>query len=678
LSELLAALPEKIEPVRRSRAFWLRLLLGVFVLLSLLVVYVALVVITSYGAWSHLASDALTAAVRRLFVNPVAYAAFCVAGPILCVFLVKPVLTMSGSKRSGVKLDRSVETSLFAYVDRLCALQAAPAPRQIRVDTDINASAGLRHGLISLFRDDLALSIGLPLVRAMTLREFTGVLAHEFGHFAHGGAMRLDYLIRMVIHFLRRIAYERDGFDEALVEASRLFLDIEITGVLWLFALFMLGVQGFLWLARMLMRGMAWVGLAASGALLREMEYDADRHEARVAGGESFAVTMDKLTMLNAARQAALSLQEQWWQSRRLADDVPTLVMAVAKQIEDQPEVVQKIRKTAMEATTGRFDTHPALRDRLASVAREAEPGAITLDAPASALFRDIEGLCKAATLAQYHDLLGFSIKNAVLIPVAELLNEYASDRGASERLARFTQGCPVAVCGLKLCPPDPATPDGTIGPEEAVRQLRSTRQRVLDLSPEAIESVRRLEEARDRHARLDLDAALIRASLPVRAPSAGLETAVEAKRQAAIEVHSASRELVPFSEALSDRLRVALRLRQAPHLAAALRQIPGAVDPSRCRMLATTLAALDASHADRDRLRTRLALLLGILQRVATEPSSRLIYSMAGEVSEEIRKILKTIRDALDAVPHPFSTAVKVADETAGSVTIGVQVGSV
>src|SRR5206468_1593590 len=80
-------------------------------------------------------------------------------------------------------IDRSAEPRLFAFVDRLCAAQGAPAPRQIRVDTDVNASAALRHGLISLFRDDLTLTIGLPLARAMTLRELTGVLAHEFGHF---------------------------------------------------------------------------------------------------------------------------------------------------------------------------------------------------------------------------------------------------------------------------------------------------------------------------------------------------------------------------------------------------------------------------------------------------------------------------------------------------------------
>src|SRR3954454_10913275 len=246
LDELLSALPERIEPVRRPRTFRIRLAYALLTLLAVSAVYIALVVVTSYGVWSHLASEELAAGVRRLFVEPALYAAFCVAGPILCLFLVKPLFTARRAKPPGLTLDRSAEPRLFAFVERLCAAQGAPAPRRIRVDNEVNASAGLRHGLISLLRDDLELTIGLPLARAMSLRELTGVLAHEFGHFSQGGAMRLAYLTRVTTVFLQRIAYERDGFDETLIELGRFrfFLDIRITVVMLAFTLFMLGVQG--------------------------------------------------------------------------------------------------------------------------------------------------------------------------------------------------------------------------------------------------------------------------------------------------------------------------------------------------------------------------------------------------------------------------------------------------
>lgn len=681
LHELLSALPAALEPVQRSRSFRLRLVLVGIVLTALLAVYVALVVVTSYGVWSHVASERFVAMVRRLLVYPVAYGAFCVAGPILCVFLVKPLFTMWAPQRAGVTLDRSLETQLFAYVDRLCELQRAPAPRQICVNLDINASASLRHGLIGLFRDDLKLTIGLPLVRAMTLREFTGVLAHEFGHFAQGSAMRLSHLIRVAINLLLRIAYERDGFDRALVEASqfRAFLDIRVTLLICLFALFMLGVQGFLWLARMLMRGLAWVGLAASGSLLREMEYDADRHEARIAGGESFAVVSDQLTLLQASQGMTLSILSRLWQSRRLVDDMPALLFDVARQLNNQPEVVEQIRKQAMEAVTGRLDTHPAPRDRLASVAREAEPGSITLDAPASCLFSNLDQLCKRATHTQYEDMLGSAMRNAVIVPVAELMHAQQDDPGAITRLGRFTQGCPLGPFILKPDSPDTAAFAATAEPDDLARQLETTRQRVLDLSAAAVEASRRLAAARKRHTDLAFEAAFLKVAYPFPAPSAERETAIEARRQATIEIRAITRELEPFTEAITDRLRTALQLGRDPRVAAMLSQTPATTDRAHCDSLAKALVAIGNIKDLREGLESRLALLCKVFQRAETEAGSPILHRLVCDATEEVRTILMKIQDALDAVPHPFSTAVKVSDKPApGPLSIGANMGSI
>ena len=52
---------------------------------------------------------------------------------------------------------------------------------------DLRANVHLAHcqlaiRAMSLLSNDLVLSIGLPLVAALSLREFACVLAHEFGH----------------------------------------------------------------------------------------------------------------------------------------------------------------------------------------------------------------------------------------------------------------------------------------------------------------------------------------------------------------------------------------------------------------------------------------------------------------------------------------------------------------
>jgi hypothetical protein len=116
--------------------------------------------------------------------------------------------------------------------------------------------------------------------------------------------------------------------------------------------------------------------------------------------------------------------------------------------------------ETELEATTGWLDTHPATRDRLASVAREAEPGMFTLDAPASALFGDLEGLRRAATLAEYRDMIGSSIDGAAILPVTALLDEAEGDREEVERLARFNHGCSRAACRVRLIASEIAASD--------------------------------------------------------------------------------------------------------------------------------------------------------------------------------------------------------------------------
>jgi Zn-dependent protease with chaperone function len=682
--DLISALPDRIEPVRRSRAYRLRLAMAALALLLVLIIYAALVVITSYGVWSHFFSDEFAAAVRGIFVQPLAYVAFCIAGPILSVFLVKPIFTMRSAAQPGMTLDRSTEPRLFAFVERLCAAQGAPAPRKIRVDTDINASASLRHGLISLFRDDLVLTVGLPLARTMTVRELTGVLAHEFGHFAQGGAMRLSYLIRTTLFLMLRIVHERDGLDEILIELGRfrIFLDARITIFLWLLALFMRGVQGFLWLARGLLRGLVWLGMVATGALLREMEYDADRHEARVSGSEAFAAVGKRLTVLAAAANASRALQERWWQSGRLADDLPALIAAAADRLSARPGVVEEIVDRAMQAPTGRFDTHPALRDRLASVAKEAEPGAFRVDAPASVLFADLDGLCRAATLVTYRAAIGSAFTRALIVPVADLLLEVEGDPAASGRMARFAQGCPITACRVAVGPADIIATDAATGRDEALRSLEIARQRVVELAPAAAEAARRLDEARGRHGRFGLAIALIQAHCPVDPDLSGMpaidaETAIAARRQAGIDLQAAGRDLAPISEALSDRLRAALRLRPAPDVAGGLPSGgAGTADLARCEAMVVALAALDSVRRDIDDLQSRLGLILGLLQRAANDARFTPLLHRAYDTRKEVGQLIKTIRAAVDGVPYPYPAVSLAPQQGSETPTIGAFLG--
>ena len=63
---------------------------------------------------------------------------------------------------------------------------------------------------------DVVLTIGLPLAAGLTIQEFAGVLAHEFGHFAQGAGMKLTYLIRATSAWFAREGLLPEAIDHAL------------------------------------------------------------------------------------------------------------------------------------------------------------------------------------------------------------------------------------------------------------------------------------------------------------------------------------------------------------------------------------------------------------------------------------------------------------------------------
>lgn len=51
------------------------------------------------------------------------------------------------------------------------------------------------------------------LYLGLTVRQLAGVIAHEFGHFTQGTAMRLTYLVGQVNLWFARVVYQRDAWD---------------------------------------------------------------------------------------------------------------------------------------------------------------------------------------------------------------------------------------------------------------------------------------------------------------------------------------------------------------------------------------------------------------------------------------------------------------------------------
>jgi Zn-dependent protease with chaperone function len=431
-SPLLAALSQPISPVRSSLGYRLGLVLVALVMLLLPLLYVALVGLVIYGVYWHAVHDLAILEGKggsrgRLFI----YITPLIIGIILILFMIKPLFAKRRAKTHPLTLARNEEPTLHAFVDRLCEIVRAPKPTRIDVDTAVNASASFGEGVLSFLRSDLVLTIGLPLVAGLTLRQLTGVLAHEFGHFAQGGAMRLTYLIRHINAWFARVVYERDSWDDWLANASH---DAGHWGITIIVAL----ARFFVWLTRWILWVLMFIGHLVSSIMLRQMEYDADRYEARVAGSETFVQTAEKLVALNAAADAAFSDLSSAWQERRLCDDLPALIRW--RETDMPLDVRTAVTKHTRALDTGWLDTHPSDADRIASARRENTPGVFMVEAPASALFWDFCDLCRRATVAFYHQQLEGMVRPENLVATDRLVAERGQKREKLQSLRRYFQ----------------------------------------------------------------------------------------------------------------------------------------------------------------------------------------------------------------------------------------------
>src|SRR5205814_4243365 len=154
---------------------------------------------------------------RAAIMAVVIYIAPLVIGAIVIVFMFKPLFAPPAKEGRRRSLTPTSDPLLFEFVERICALVGAAMPRRIDIDCDINASASFRRGWLSLILGrDLVLTIGMPLAAGLSLQQFAGVLAHEFGHFSQGAGMRLTYVVRSINMWFLRVVYQRDEWDEWL------------------------------------------------------------------------------------------------------------------------------------------------------------------------------------------------------------------------------------------------------------------------------------------------------------------------------------------------------------------------------------------------------------------------------------------------------------------------------
>lgn len=645
----LAAFNGEIVPHRTSPLYLTGLALVAFAMVLLPVIYVGLIGLAGYGTYYHATHHTSILYWHGFrFAKALVYATPIVAGTTLVIFMLKPLFAKQVRQAVAYSLDPRQEPLLFSLIERICTLVGAPIPRRVDLNCQVNAAASFRRGLLSLVRNDLVLTIGLPLAAGLNMRQFAGVLAHEFGHFAQGAGMRLSYLIRQINCWFARVVYERDQWDVQLDQAAN--------ATDWRTGVVLQVARGAVWLTRRILWVLMQAGHAASCFMLRQMEYDADGYACQVAGSDAFVDTTMRLHTLNlAARTVSDDLQESW-KSERLPDDVPALTHRKAALF--SPELQQQIQTTVTKRKTGLFDTHPADADRIQAAQTLNAAGLFEMTEPATQLFENFPQLSRQLTRYFYENELGLSIGNQNLISTEESLKDSLANAARQESVQRYFVGvntmfCPVILDPEKILP----LPDW----KASVQNLQASREYMREHSQSAQKAFTNHTQQDIRSINCSVAMWLLQSGFEIRAGEFGLAKATEKAAQqdwalARAEMERTASELGTFAQHATQRLAAAFQLLQEPGVCA---RIEGSASLyQEANRLVQALAKLAGIWSPLHHARRQLPALVRLVQNRQNHKQPAKVDRQVIRLAGELKGLLQQIQVATAQISYPFQHA--------------------
>ncbi|MFT3788809.1 MAG: M48 family metalloprotease [Tepidisphaeraceae bacterium] len=693
------------EPPSRRRAaspFYMLALMAVAGLMLLLpAIYLLMIVGVGWLTWWHATNDAgmfevlksvrggrgsvyLMLMLGVLYVGPI------VAGVVAVLFMVKPLFAPQRYVYAPQAVTRRDQPLLFAYVDKLCDTLGALRPAEIHIDVMVNASASFREGLAGFVGGQTVLTVGLPLVAGTTLREFTGILAHEFGHFAQRGGMRARYVVHRINVWFARVAYERDAWDDTL--------DAHAHGdTHWSIQLIAHMARFVVWLSRRVLAMLMYVGHLFCAILMRQGEYDADRAAVRIVGSRTAVQMLRRVPVLDLAGQATFDSLDLAYSERRMPDNLPAVVAVRAGEVRD--DVRKKIIDAVSRSKTGWFDTHPSDSDRIRAMERAGEAGLMQLPEsdtqPASALFANFDTLCKLMTRQIYADKLGPKLNDVTLVSVGAVAQKGREARDRFDALDNYLSGLVNPVRPVFL--PEGDLPRDRDALAERLFELRSEFNTLRDAAKKSIDEWAEAQTKVDR-----IERVLTATDLGLRCPddyrALGLTSSdpetLRLRRQQLIAVRDSTRK--PIDDALRIgllRMKAALALgtpAPKPVAEVAPEEDFGAYDLVDKPKDATSthvdvLRVLRAASADVEQLR-QLFVKQTVLMRAVGEliGNRRQVGEVLGRTtisgSKKIVGLLGTIRQTLRGASLPTEggrTETSLAGHVVESMPVAEEVGS-
>ncbi len=317
---------------------------------------------------------------------------------LLVLFLLKPLVAGRRRHAPPLPLNPEIEPLLYGFVSKVCEATGAPMPACLCLDCTVNASAGFGPAASEGRKPELTLTLGLVLVAGLTLQQFAGVVAHEFGHLNQKRTLRFLRWVWGIHGWFARLAYEPDSWDIYLanwMDPERNPLGTVLVGI----------ARSGVALVRTLLKALFHLSAAASSYLSRQMELEADRFEHTLAGSATFEETFRRMRLLErAAARSYEVLRTLHAQGKTLPANFPAFVLEQETRLDSY--VRHRIETAAAKKRSGLFDSHPSDAERLRFAREAAHPGLVRLPGPATDLLSNFPALAAYFTSLHYSELL--------------------------------------------------------------------------------------------------------------------------------------------------------------------------------------------------------------------------------------------------------------------------------
>lgn len=276
---------------KASRAI-LSIILFVITYIVLFALAVGLAVLCGYAA-------ILLISFKANFITLMLGIGIAAVGVLTLFFLVKFIFTKSNTDLSNyLEVTEHDEPELFALIKDVVQKANTQFPRKVYLSSEVNASVFYNSSFWSMFlpvRKNL--HIGLGLMNSVTVDEFKGIIAHEFGHFSQR-SMKVGSYVYNVNYIIHNMLYDNDSYNNFVSKLANLngWISFPLLGSIKI-------VQGIQWI---LQKVYHTVNLNYR-ALSREMEFHADEVAAYIAGPHTIETSLVRLPLADAALNDVLT-----------------------------------------------------------------------------------------------------------------------------------------------------------------------------------------------------------------------------------------------------------------------------------------------------------------------------------------------------------------------------------